>query len=478
MTLLHLLYAVAVGALLTGAAACVEGALRGSGRAARGVWVVALLATVSAPWWGPQLARMEPAVAGTVALEGEAPLTAAAAAAPSAWSIALRTPRPVLGWVWLVGGMMGVAVVSVGLARLEVRSRRWPTARMEGEEVAVSSDFGPALVGLRRPRTVLPRWAFTLAEREIALILEHERSHRRAGDGATLAAALLVAAACPWNPMVWLQFRKLRDAVEMDCDRRVLARGVSRPAYARVLVLVRLRAAESGVATAALVESGSSLERRLKTMRAFPWTRRRTVVSGLAAGALVALACETPAPSAVEVDESRTTVVEVEVPLVQTLHEGSEPLEEIVVTGRPGNALIEVREIPATEPLIVVDGVIMRGGMETVQELVPDEIERIQVTKGEAARARFGERAAAGVVEIETKKAPPSEPVVVEGRAEPRGVIRLREIPPPPPAPEVEKEAGYTAVFIYEGDEPEVESVKEAPLEVEVPLLRLRDRGN
>lgn len=483
MTLLHLLYAVAVGALLTGAAACVEGALRGSGRAARGVWVVALLATVSAPWWGPQLARMEPAVAGTVALEGEAPLTAAAAAAPSAWSIALRTPRPALGWVWLFGGMMGVAVVAVGLARLEVRSRRWPTARMEGEEVAVSSDFGPALVGLRRPRTVLPRWAFTLAEREIALILEHERSHRRAGDGATLAAALLVAAACPWNPMVWLQFRKLRDAVEMDCDRRVLARGVSRPAYARVLVLVRLRAAESGVATAALVESSSSLERRLKTMRAFPWTRRRTVVSGLAAGALVALACETPAPSAVEVDESRTTVVEVEVPLVQTLHEGSVP-HEVVVEGQEcqdchvEGKVIEVREIPASEPLVVVDGVIVSGGMETVQELVPDEIERIQVTKGEAARAKFGERAAAGVVEIETKKAPPGEPVVVEGRAEPRGVIRLREVPPPPPAPEMEKEAGYTAVAIYEGDAPEVESVKEAPREVEVPLLRLRDRGN
>lgn len=473
MTLLHLLYAVAVGALLTGAATLVEGALRGSGRPARAVWVVALLATVSAPWWGPGLARLdsepvvtEAAVAGRVSPAADG--AAAAPSAPSAFSVALRTPRAALGWLWLAGGLLGVAVVGVGLARLEARSRRWPTARMEGEEVAVSRDFGPALVGLRRPRTVLPRWAFTLAEREIALILEHERSHRRAGDGATLAAALLVAAACPWNPLVWLQFRKLRDAVEMDCDRRVLARGVSRPAYARVLVLVRLRAAESGVATAALVESSSSLERRLKTMRAFPWTRRRTLASGLAAGALVALACETPAPSAVEVDESSMTAVEVEVPLVQTLHEGSAP-HEIVVEGQEcqdchvEGEVIEVREIPAMEPLIIVDGVIMSGGMDAVGELTPDRIERVEVTKGEAARAKFGERAAAGVVEILTKVRTPSEPVVVGGRAEPRGVFRLREVPAPPPAPEEEQELVYTAVAVYEGDEPEVESVKEAP---------------
>lgn len=422
MTLLHGIYALAIGLLLTGAASLIEGALRGSGRPARGVWVVAMLATVSAPWWGPQLARVELALAPTgvetVPVVGGGELNPAAVAEPSAFSTALRTPHPLLFWLWMGGGLLGVAVVGVGLTRLELRSRRWPTAQMDGEEVAVSSDFGPALVGLRRPRTVLPRWAFSLAEREVALILEHERSHRMAGDGITLAGALLVAAACPWNPAVWLQFRKLRDAVEMDCDRRVLRRGVSRPAYARVLVLVRLRAVESGVATAALVESGSSLERRLKTMRAFRWTRRRTVVSGLAAGVLVVLACETPAPSAPSaVDVSGVTVEAVEV-LVPTLHE-ERPPHEIVVEGQEcadchvSEGVVRIREVARNiQPLMVVDGVIMSGDLATVQEeLVPDMIERIEVVKGEAAVAEYGERATAGVVKVWTVKvgAPPTE---------------------------------------------------------------------
>lgn len=404
MSVLHLLHAVVVGGLLSGAAALVEGALRGAERPARFVWLVALAGTVSAPWWGPRLSSEVvtlPAMTATALTATEAAPAMAAPSLVARVGGVLATPLPALPWLWLTLGGVGVAVVGAGLVRLERRAARWPRTRIDGEEVSVSRDFGPALVGLVHPRTVVPRWAFGLARRELELILRHERAHRTAGDGPTLALGLLTAAACPWNPVVWWQFRRLRDAVELDCDRRLLRGGVSAPAYARVLVLVRLRAAAPGGATAALVESKSSLERRLKTMRAFPWTRRKVALSGAVALGLVAVACETPAPSQVEVE---TEAAEAEIAFEAQEQETAAG----ILLRRP------VGQAPDA-PLIVVDGVIMREAV--LADLAAYDIERIEVVKGEAAREIYGERAANGVVNITTK----------EGRG--GEVVELREIP-------------------------------------------------
>ncbi len=433
MSVLHLLHAVVVGGLLSGAAALIEGALRGAERPARFVWLLALAGTVSAPWWGP---RLSSEVVTLPAATSAAVPVMEAAPAPAGPSVMARvggllaTPVPALPWLWLALGGVGIAVVGGGLVRLERRAARWPRTRIDGEEVSVSRDFGPALVGLVHPRTVVPRWAFGLARRELGLILRHERAHRAAGDGPTLAAGLLTAAACPWNPVVWWQFRRLRDAVELDCDRRLLRGGVSAPAYARVLVLVRLRAAAPGGATAALVESKSSLERRLKTMRAFPWTRRKVALSGAVALGLVAVACETPAPSQVEVETAEAEAAEAELVL-----EARETAAG-VLRRMPGGA--------PEGPLIVVDGVIMQEAV--LADLAAYDIERIEVVKGEAARKLYGERAAHGVVNITTKEGQGGE------------VVEVREIPV----------AEYEEVTVYGS------SVRLHPLEEE---LQAEERG-
>ncbi len=56
-----------------------------------------------------------------------------------------------------------------------------------------------------------------------------------------------------------------------------------------------------------------------------------------------------------------------------------------------------------TEPLMVVDGVIMANTM-TRSQLNPSEIDRVEVIRGEAAAALYGARAANGVVIITTKR--------------------------------------------------------------------------
>ena len=297
MSLLHLAHAVAVGAFLTAATLLLDGALRGRGLPTRGLWILALVATVTAPFWGPRLSGVDPALGAAASPAAAAPYAPAEPAPRGAYSLRQRLraatlqPLPALPLLWLALAGLTTGTVGIGLLRLERKARRWPRAMLAGEEVAVSPAFGPAVVGVHRPRTVVPAWVLGLARREIELIVAHERAHRAAGDAALLAGGLLLAALCPWNPFLWVQFRGLRDAVEMDCDRRLLRSGVSRPAYARVLVLVRLRGTAVGGATAALVESNSSLERRLRSMRMFPWSGRKTVLSAAAALTMGVLAC-------------------------------------------------------------------------------------------------------------------------------------------------------------------------------------------
>lgn len=76
-------------------------------------------------------------------------------------------------------------------------------------------------------------------------------------------------------------------------------------------------------------------------------------------------------------------------------------------SGAPGSsARLEIRGVPslsgATSPLIVVDNVPMTSDFD-VNELNPDDIQRIDVLKGASSAAIYGSRAAAGVIMITTK---------------------------------------------------------------------------
>jgi len=147
---------------------------------------------------------------------------------------------------------------------------------------------------VRRPAIVLPKWVLDLAPAERSLILAHEEEHRRGGDPALLAAALTVPVLLPWNPAAWFAFARLREAVETDCDQRVLAgRGREPLHYARLLFDVSTRSTAAVPLGAGFGERASSLERR---MRAMLGRRLRFGWKGLAArmavvAVLLAAAC-------------------------------------------------------------------------------------------------------------------------------------------------------------------------------------------
>ena len=65
--------------------------------------------------------------------------------------------------------------------------------------------------------------------------------------------------------------------------------------------------------------------------------------------------------------------------------------------------LHEVTDPPEVLPLVYVDGV--RVETSFIESLNPDDIERIEVVKGEAAVALHGEEASSGVIQISLKEA-------------------------------------------------------------------------
>ena len=179
---------------------------------------------------------------------------------------------------------------------------------VDGVDVLVSHDLGPAVVGVRNAAVLLPRAMLELDAPLRALVLQHEEEHRRARDTWLLLALAIAVAAIPWNLPLWWIARRARLALEVDCDARVLARGGSATRYVQVLLLAAQRTSAAPL-TPMLVASRTHLERRIVAMqnRTAESTGRgsRTLrIAGATAACVVTLAVagvspiagQTPAP--------------------------------------------------------------------------------------------------------------------------------------------------------------------------------------
>jgi hypothetical protein len=154
------------------------------------------------------------------------------------------------------------------------------------------------VVGVLSPEIVLPRWTLALPEPLRLMIVRHEREHVDAADPwlALLGAAAVLL--MPWSPALWWQLRRLRLAVEVDCDARVLRGGADARAYGSALLEVGRHRGRSRLAVAAFSEPASSLERRIHLMTA-PRVRHallRAAAFGAVSAVLLAVACEAPGP--------------------------------------------------------------------------------------------------------------------------------------------------------------------------------------
>lgn len=103
---------------------------------------------------------------------------------------------------------------------------------------------GPAVVGVLRPRIVLPAdfaQRYTPAERD--LVLAHERAHIAAFDAQINALAALALCLNWFNPLFYVARRALRVDQELACDARVMNRHAeAKRVYADAMLKTQLAA--------------------------------------------------------------------------------------------------------------------------------------------------------------------------------------------------------------------------------------------
>ena len=492
--------AIVVSALLALAALLLQ-KLAGRALPNRMIWSGALFSSLVLVLVAPlRMAPPSADAATEIAMVGT-PGAGAPATSPALWRVALHTwssnvdrvlTAPVQWSATTIGGVLDRAPVAVHVAVAAVwplstllvliafgvsyRRHRAELARAElhdidGVAVSVTEALGPAVIGVRDPRIVVPAWLLERSAQEQRLVITHEQSHIAAGDPLLLLSACIAVALMPWNPLAWFALARLRLAIELDCDRRVLGTGASTRQYGQLLIELSShvpRFMHRGVARTPLALTSpafsyhaSHLERRLITMTARPsqFVRSRRAASGLLAAVALLAACEAQLPTAAELQNMDVKGVELRVAQVTKLDttkaiylvDGKQvsraeanalsadkiatvnvrggKVQEIRIgtktalvgsrlkgttgdsvviaelkVGGPTSAIVSMSgkaKTPFTG-ILIVDGKTVESS--SLNSISPDSIESIEVIKGEAAKALYGEAGANGVIKVTTKK--------------------------------------------------------------------------
>jgi hypothetical protein len=99
-----------------------------------------------------------------------------------------------------------------------------------------------------------------------AIVIQHEQQHIDARDPLLLLIATALICLAPWNIALWWQLRRLRFAIETDCDARVLRAGAEPIVYGEVLLTMGQRSSSYSAGAIALTEPVSQLEKRIRIM--------------------------------------------------------------------------------------------------------------------------------------------------------------------------------------------------------------------
>lgn len=144
--------------------------------------------------------------------------------------------------VWATVSLALLLWLAAGVSYWRRVRKSWEHTTVDGVHVDVSPVTGPAVLGLISQRIVLPAWATTMQLKHRRLVLAHESEHISAHDPQRLALATAALIVMPWNIALWWCASRLRRAIELDCDARVLRRFPNTKEYGYVLLEVAARA--------------------------------------------------------------------------------------------------------------------------------------------------------------------------------------------------------------------------------------------
>ncbi len=371
---------------------------------------------------------------------------------------------------WMLTAIIALGVLALSYLRVRRRVQHWPVQDVAGVSARIAPMAGPAVVGLAPSEIVLPAWLLGRPVGEQRLVLAHETEHVRAGDPWLLVLACTAVAVMPWHPALWFAFGRLRLAVELDCDRRVLQRGVPRSDYGTLLIDLSALRRTLPSAMPAFSCNGSYLERRLVAMTSgrtrFALARR--IGGGLLAAVALATACSSELPTSAEVEKMDVAAAEKRATRLMLMDTGStryvldgkavsrdlvmevraDNIASVEVARGQGRGMDEVRIVRRrmmADTLVAASGMKFRVIADSGQRTIPDSpsadvnrsefkrtfdgllvidnkitnptllngldpatIEKVEVIKGAAAREQYSDpRAANGVIKVTRKVAKP-----------------------------------------------------------------------
>lgn len=138
----------------------------------------------------------------------------------------------------------------------------------------------PAVYGIIRPKIILP---LSYKDKDIELIIQHEKTHIRGLDNLWRMIAFMVVAVHWFNPLAWMFLRALLADLELSCDERVLVKlGTDRSKeYATALLECR-----QGPTVFASAFGGARIRTRIENVLSF---RKLTWISLVAFVALIGI---------------------------------------------------------------------------------------------------------------------------------------------------------------------------------------------
>ncbi len=215
----------------------------------------------------------------------------------------------------LVKSVGAMRQIDEGPARVELErlAERFSIRRVP-ELFATEQPISPMLIGVLRPRIVLPENILErLGARDLQMILAHELVHWRRRDTWVGWLQVFVQGVFWFHPFVWLANARIRHERECACDEAVLRDGrCDRDGYGETLLRVLTAARGRSLVMANMVgvfERGSRLQTRLEEIMSFDPTKRRfgwLSRAALVAAALVLLPMAVPGVSAESDDDAAT----------------------------------------------------------------------------------------------------------------------------------------------------------------------------
>jgi hypothetical protein len=239
--------------MLSAVAIWAERTLLGLGRPCRGAWLFIAMTSV--------------VLSGTLLLEAQTlgmylPDWITERIGGQAWYAA--STSNILKFSLTLGSALFALSVTLELVQEKRVTHGWGHGHLDATPVRLSEDFGPATFGFFRPEVVMPRWLLSADAQTRAAAVAHEQEHIAAHDRLMSLLGLALIIVLPWNLLLHWQVRRLRRAIELDCDARVVyrRRALDASAYARALERIYF-GANPGVVPTIMAEQGSYINDRI-----------------------------------------------------------------------------------------------------------------------------------------------------------------------------------------------------------------------